>query len=79
MPTYLTTPIVDAMRTPVPHYGVTVFGYSKLSGAPTAHMIKLQGEKRWRRVMVWCFSNASTAFIRIKGEPHIVRDIPVRP
>jgi hypothetical protein len=37
-------------------------------------MIRLQGEKRWRRLMVWQFSNLGTLFVRIAGEPHVVRE-----
>jgi hypothetical protein len=56
--------------TSVPRYGVTVDGYSHRSGAPTKWMIKV--DNRWRRVMVWCFSNASTLFVRIKGKEYII-------
>lgn len=65
LPEYLTTPIAETRRTKVPHYGVTRMGYSVLRGAPTAIMVRLEGEKRWRRVMVWCFSNVGTTFVRV--------------
>lgn len=56
-------------------------GYTKRAGAPTNTMIRLDGETRWRRVMVWCFSNSGTFFVRVKGECLIVRehDIPTLP
>lgn len=76
MPQYLETPITETRYTDVPRYGVTADGYSKLSGAPTGIMVRLANEKRWRRVMVWCFSNASTMFVRVGGQSLIVRDIP---
>lgn len=70
----LETPIVEARRTDSPRYGRTVDGYSSRSGAPTSLLVRLEGEKRWRRLMVWQFSNAGTCFVRIKGIPHIVHD-----
>lgn len=75
---YLETPIVEAKRTETPWYGVTSLGYSVRSGAPSSLMIRLDGEKRFRRLMIWQFSNAGTAFVRIKGQPLIVNeyDIP---
>lgn len=57
-----------------PHAGMTADGYTKRSGAPSSIMVRLTGEKIWRRVMVWQFSNAGTAFVRIKGTPFIVCD-----
>ena len=73
MAEYLKTPIDDVRwSSDVPRYGVTRSGYSKRSGAPTALHIRLRGEKRWRRVMVWQFSNAGTYFVRVGGRPLIV-------
>jgi len=45
-PKYLTTKIAESKRTlnHIPRYG----------------MIRLEGEKVWRRVMVWQFSNSGT-------------------
>ena len=57
-----------------PYGGLTRDGYTKRSGAPTSRMIRLAGEKRWRRLMVWQFSNMSTLFVTLNGKPHIVRD-----
>jgi hypothetical protein len=77
--TYLTTPIAEVRNDPPPRgSGMTREGYTKRSGAPTARMIRLQGEKIWRRLMVWQFSNLGTMFVNIGGKPHIVReeDIP---
>ncbi len=71
----LTKPIVRAYRTPTtPQYGMAADGYTTRSGAPTSVMIVLEGEKRPRRVMVWCFSNVGTCFVKIGGVPHIVSD-----
>lgn len=49
-------------------------GYTKRSGAPTDLMIRLQGEKKWRRLMIWQFSNIGTLFVRVNGKPHVVRE-----
>ena len=73
-PTYLSTAIVESKRTERPRYGMNRDGYTSRRGAPTSLMVRLEGEKRFRRVMVWQFSNAGTAFVRIGGKPHIVRD-----
>ena len=73
---YLETPIAEKKQTDsVPNYGMTANGYTKRSGAPTSWLVRLQGENRWRRVMVWQFSNAGTAFVRVQGKPLIVRGI----
>ena len=37
-------------------------------------MVRLVGEKRWRRLMCWQFSNASTCFVRVDGADLIVND-----
>jgi hypothetical protein len=73
--TYLTTPIEEVRHDPPPQgSGMTREGYTKRSGAPTSRMIRLQNEKRWRRLMVWQFSNLGTMFVRINGTPHVVRE-----
>jgi len=59
-----------------PNAGMTADGYTKKSGAPTSIKIRLKDEKIWRRVMCWQFSNAGTAFVRIKGTEFILRDYP---
>lgn len=77
--TYLSTPIVEVRIDPPPRgSGMTRDGYTKRSGAPTERMIRLQGEKRWRRLMIWQFSNMGTLFVNIDGKPHVVHqeDIP---
>ena len=78
MPEYLETPIAEAKHTLAPRYGVAADGYTVRSGAPTCVMIRLEGEKRWRRLMVWCFSNVGTHFVRVGGVPLVVRshDVP---
>jgi hypothetical protein len=75
---YLKTPIVESRRTETPRYGIAADGYTLRSGAPTSLMVRLDGETRFRRLMVWQFSNAGTAFVRIKGTPYVVNeyDIP---
>jgi len=79
-PKYLETPIAEARRDyPRPGAGMTRLGYTKSSGAPSSVMIRLQGEKKWRRVMVWQFSNTGTMFVKLKGQPHIVREHDLPP
>jgi hypothetical protein len=58
--------------------GRTVDGYTTKSGAPIGTMIRLKGSKRWRRVMLWQFSNMGTCFVKIKEVPHIVRDYEIQ-
>lgn len=41
----------------------------------STRMIRIKGEKIWRRVYVMCYSNSGTAYVRIKGQQYIVRDI----
>lgn len=74
--TYLETLIVETRATEAPRYGMARSGYTLRSGAPTHLLVRLEGEKRFRRLMVWQFSNAGTCFVRVKGIPHIVRDVP---
>jgi hypothetical protein len=80
-PLYLaeTHTIEAAQRTDTPRGGYTADGYTLRRGAPSGLRLRLAGEKRWRRVYVWCFSNAATAFVRIAGVPHIVRDHDIPP
>ena len=73
---YLETPIEAKRQTDVPRYGMAADGYTKRSGAPTSYMIRLEGETRWRRLMVWQFSNCGTLFVRVAGKPLVVRDLP---
>jgi hypothetical protein len=42
----------------------TKSGYGKR--IPTAHMVKLPGCNRWRRVYCACFSNSGTCYIEVK-------------
>lgn len=61
--------IVEARRIPPPtQYGMTAMGYTKNSGAPTDLMVRIEGESRLRRLMVWQFSNAPTLWVRVKGQ-----------
>lgn len=71
---YLTTKIVAVKLTATPRHGLTADGYTKRSGAPTSRLLRLEGETRWRRLMIWQFSNAGTLFVRIKGQPLIVNE-----
>lgn len=75
---YLSTRIAESKRTDTPQYGMAADGYTLRSGAPTSLMIRLEGETRWRRLMVWQFSNAGTVFVRVNGTPLVVNeyDIP---
>ena len=75
--TYLTTPIAAVKQTERPRYGMARDGYTVRSGAPTSTMIRLEGEARWRRLMVWQFSNMGTCFVRIGGKCHVVPDCDI--
>ena len=79
-PLYLNQTIVETRFTKRPRYGLTVEGFTLRAGAPTSMLVRLEGESRWRRLMVWQFSNAGTLFLRIGGVPHIVprQSIPER-
>jgi hypothetical protein len=74
MADYLETKIAESKQTETPRYGIASDGYTIKSGAPTSRLIRLEGEKRWRRVMCWQFSNVDTLFVRIKGTPYIISD-----
>jgi hypothetical protein len=72
---YLETRIVERYQTPETlRYGMTALGYTKRSGAPTSWMIRLEGEKRFRRLMVWQFSNVGTCFVNVNGAPLVVHE-----
>lgn len=71
---YLETRIVERYQTYTPRYGLTADGYTRRSGASTSWMIRLEGETRFRRLMIWCFSNAGTCFVRVKGRALIVHE-----
>jgi hypothetical protein len=72
---YLQKPIAESKRVPASSTrGMTRAGYTTRAGAPTQWMIRLKGEKIWRRVMVWQFSNAGTAFVRIGGKPYVITE-----
>jgi len=71
---YLQRKIVEKRETATPRWGMTVDGYTCRSGAPTRWMIRLEGEKRWRRLMCLCFSNAGSLFVKVGGQTFFVRD-----
>lgn len=48
---YLPGDIVDAKSTKPPRAALDRLGYPGKRGAGTQHMVKLRGEKKWRRVM----------------------------
>lgn len=64
--------VVELKRAGDPRPRMTRDGYTKRAGSPTAMVVRLDGETRWRRVYVWCFSNAGTHFVRVKGECLII-------
>ena len=66
---------IDRKRVDIPaNRRLTAEGYTPLSGSPSDWMIRLEGENRWRRVYCWQFSNCGTLFIRVNGQPIVVRD-----
>lgn len=79
MVNYLTQKIAEVKETDVPRYGIAADGYTVRSGAPLPQMVRLEGEKTWRRLMIWQFSNIGTCFVRIKGVEYVVRDLPGYP
>lgn len=40
----------------------------------STRMLRITGESRWRRIYIMQYSNAGTAYVRIKGQVVIVRD-----
>ena len=50
----------------------TASGYGSKLTHPM--MVRLEGEKIWRRVYVVCWSNSGTAYVIIKGKPHYFSD-----
>jgi len=74
---YLEERIAESRETTVPRYGIGADGYSLRSGAPTRLMVRIEGDRRWRRLMCWQFSNAGTLFIRVGGRSLIVRESDV--
>lgn len=66
--------IVEVKTTTTPRYSITQSGYTIKNGAPTQYLIRLAGEKRFRRLMCWQFSNSGTCFIRINGQVYIVHN-----
>lgn len=73
-PKYLTTRIVESRRTAQPSWGMTREGYTYRTGAPSSLLVRLEGEKIWRRLMVIQISNAGSCFLRIRGERFFVPD-----
>jgi hypothetical protein len=66
---------IDRKRVSIPkNRRLTADGYTPRAGSPSDWLILLEGESRWRRVYCWQFSNASTLFVRIGGQPIVVRD-----
>ena len=41
---------------------------------PTQHMIRLKGERHWRRVYVACFGNAGTAYVSVGNDWIVIED-----
>lgn len=72
MVTHLTGTVAEVRRTDRPYWGWTVEGYTCKQGGPTEYLIRLEGEKNFRRVMVYLFSNAGSAFVRIGGKAHFL-------
>ena len=71
---YLEKPIYRKRVSIPKNRRLTAEGYTPREGSPSDWMIRLVGESRWRRVYCWQFSNASTLFVRIGGQPIVIRD-----
>lgn len=66
---------IDRKRVDIPlNRRLTADGYTPRAGSPSDWMIRLEGENRWRRVYCWQFSNCGTLFIRVNGQPIVVKD-----
>lgn len=77
---YLQATIAEARRAPIDSRRyMTRDGYTRRSGAPSSIVVRLEGEKRFRRLMVWQFSNAGTCFLRVRGEALIVPEYRIPP
>jgi hypothetical protein len=50
----------------------TASGYG--SKIPTSKMVRLPGDKRWRRVYCMIWSNIGTCYVLVKGQRVIVGD-----
>ena len=55
-----------------PNYGRSADGYGRK--IPTNRLIRLEGEKRWRRVYAVCFSNCASHYILIRGDAYYIHD-----
>ena len=59
-----------------PNYGRSADGYGRK--IPTNRLIRLEGEKRWRRVYAICFSNCASHYIMIGGDAYYIHDGDVK-
>lgn len=73
MTKYLEKEITEKKQTKIPSWGIRSDGYTQRNGAPTSWLVKLKGEKIWRRLMVFCFSNSGSLFLKIKGKRFFVK------
>ena len=71
---YLEDTIIAIKRTDRPRWGMAASGYTLSNGAPTCTMIKLLGEKFWRRLMIIQFSNIGSCFVKVHGKRLFVAD-----
>lgn len=72
MSIYCEKRVVERREHGNPRPRLDAYGYTVRAGSPTRMQVKLEGEHVWRRVYVWQFSNAGTAFIRVGGKSLIV-------
>ena len=71
---HLKTPIVEVKYTDFPLYAMVKNPYTIRTDEPTNRMVKLEGEKFWRRVMCWGYKNMETYLIWLKGRPFRIHD-----
>ena len=50
----------------------TASGYGRK--LTSSKMVRIKGEKVWRRVYIVCFSNSGSAYILVKGNAFYIRD-----
>ncbi len=49
----------------------TASGYGRK--LTSTRVLRIAGEKLWRRIYVICYSNAGTSYVLIKGIPHYLK------
>lgn len=59
-------------RTKLPQQRLCRDGYTKRGGTPTDIVVRLAGEKIWRRVYTLCFGTGVTQIIYVRGDAMVI-------